>query len=599
MRKTVMAVVLLLMMATALPAAFLMPDEAFKPQAHLLDNQHVEVTIGLGEGIYVYEDKVDVRVLTPASITLAAMVVDLQPESHDGDMVYMKDIPIDLTFASLGADVEEVTFELAFQGCSEMGLCYEPQQINYTFAIDFGKAAAPEVAPLTSLASLAAEPAPVSAGSNNVTAGQTDLIVTTLKEEGLWTILALFFGFGFALSLTPCIFPMIPILSSIIVSQGKDLNARRGFLLSLVYVLAMSVAYAIAGVLAGLFGENLQVMLQNPVAIGGFALIFVALAFSMFGFFEIGLPASWQTRLNRASDEAGEKGGLIGVAVMGFLSALIVGPCVAPGLAAALIYIGQTGNAALGASALFVMSLGMGIPLLLIGLGAGRFMPRPGGWMETMTRFFGAVMIGIAIWMISRVVPESIGVTLWALFFIISAVYLGALEPLEGGRRSWNALFKGVGIIALIYGTLLLLGVLSGTPSLTRPLHRVASAGVAEVAASTFRVIRSEAELDAALEAARGKPVMLDFSATWCAACEEYETITFADAGVRDALKSYVLVQADVTENTPESKALMRRFNLFGPPAILFFDPQGELMPSKTLIGFMPPETFLTHLKEM
>jgi len=591
-----------------------MPDEAFKPKAALQENQHIAVDIALGEGIYVYADKIEAKVKTPEGVSVAELTVNAEPEEHDGMMVHLHRVPIEITLgAEKGAGKVPVTVAVEYQGCSERGLCYEPQHKEFTFDVDLSKlGGSAAAAPFEPAASAEGRPqpaeqaaaaqkaeAPAAAGS------ETDLIVDTLKGGSLWAILVLFFSFGLALSLTPCIFPMIPILSSIIVSQGENITAKRGFVLSLVYVLAMAAAYTIAGIMAGLFGENLQVLLQNPWAIGAFALIFVALAFSMFGFYEIGLPAALQTKLSRASDKAGEKGGFAGVAVMGFLSALIVGPCVAPGLAAALIYIGQTGNAALGGAALFVMSLGMGIPLLLIGLGAGKFMPRPGGWMNTVTEVFGAVMMGIALWMLSRILPDWIAMMLWAIFFIVSAVYLGAFEPLkEGVRRSWQSFIKAIGIVFMLYGTILLVGALSGGTSMTHPLKGfevkmcTSDAQAAETGETLrFRVIHTEAELQEILAESRGKKVMVDFSAEWCTSCKEYAEITFADPRVIKALKKYVLVQADVTDNSEAEKALTKHFELFGPPGILFFNEQGRLLEHRTLIGYKDPEAFLQHLK--
>ena len=290
---------------------------------------------------------------------------------------------------------------------------------------------------------------------------------------------------------------------------------------------------------------------------------------------------------------------------MGFLSALIVGPCVAPGLAGALIYIGQTGDALLGGTALFVMSIGMGLPLLLIGAGAGKFMPRPGGWMDTLTHVFGAVMLAIAIWMLSRILPESITMILWALFFMFSAVYMGALEPLETGKRSWNALVKGIGVLFIVYGALLFVGALSGSKSMFTPLDQFTSKGVAlqtsttqSAASSQFKVIHSSAELDAILEANRDKTVMLDFAAEWCSSCKEMEHITFADAAVKTKMIEFVLVQADVTDNSDEERALTKRFGLFGPPGILFFKNAKEIK-SARIIGYQPPEKFLAHLNKL
>ena len=469
---------------------------------------------------------------------------------------------------------------MKYQGCSEAGLCYEPSTKEFAFTIDTTALASNEsgekaVEPLAEGTTVTAEKTQEGSAFGE---SETDKLVDTLKGGSIWSILGIFFGIGVVLSLTPCIFPMIPILSSIIVSQGEGISAKRGFLLSLVYVLAMAVAYSLAGVLAGMFGENLQVLLQNEWAIIGFALVFVALAFSMFGFYEIGLPSSWQSKLSSVSDSASNKGGFIGVAVMGFLSALIVGPCVAPGLAGALIYIGQTGNALLGGAALFVMSIGMGLPLLLIGVGAGKFMPRPGGWMDTLTKVFGAVMLAIGIWMLSRIVPDSVNMLLWALFFMISGVYMGAFEALEAAKRSWNALFKALGIVFIIYGVLLFVGVLSGSNSLLTPLDQFAKGNTtvvegvvpAENRKVSFQVIHSSEELDAILDANKNKTVMLDFSAEWCSSCKEMEHITFADEKVKAKLQTFVLVQADVTANSETEKALTKRFGLFGPPGIPF-----------------------------
>lgn len=600
----------LLLMAIALFAEskFLMPDEAFKPSA-TVKGSSVETTLALGEKIYVYKEQFGFDIKGESPLSIRAIDTANRAVDHDGELVYMDDIESTVTFSKTSAakEQETVTLVMKYQGCSEAGLCYEPSTKAFELTID--TAGLPSVE-----AGIAAEEPFVEEMPLNMEqseeegfgTSETDKIVDALKEGSFWSILAIFFGIGVVLSLTPCIFPMIPILSSIIVSQGEDLSAKKGFLLSLVYVLSMAVAYSLAGVLAGIFGENLQVVLQNEWAIGGFALIFVALAFSMFGFYEIGLPASWQSKLSSVSDDASNKGGFVGVAVMGFLSALIVGPCVAPGLAGALIYIGQTGDAILGGIALFVMSIGMGLPLLLIGVGAGKFMPKPGGWMDTLTKVFGAVMIAIAIWMLSRIVPENITMLLWSLFFMVSAIYLGAFEPLEAAKRGWNALAKAIGIIFMIYGLLLFIGTMSGSTSMLTPLDQFIKGQTAaapgtitsEVKEKSFQVIHSSEELDAILDANREKTVMLDFSAEWCSSCKEMEHITFADADVKAKMQEFVLVQADVTANSDEERALTKRFGLFGPPGILFFK-DGKEVKGARIIGYKPPEKFLAHLNKL
>ena len=604
-------IIALLLMTIALMAEtkFLMPDEAFQPSAELINNDHVEATMKLGEKIYIYKEQFKFSLKGDTPLSIKKIDINNVAEDHDGELVYMDDVVVDISFEKRGdvAATEAVELVMNYQGCSEAGLCYEPSSKSFTFDIP---TAGLESAGGTPASEIEKDVTIIEEGADTSTndefgTSETDEIVAALKGGSILTILAVFFGIGVVLSLTPCIFPMIPILSSIIVSQGEDISAKRGFMLSLVYVLAMAFAYSIAGVLAGIFGENLQVLLQNPYAIGGFSLVFVALALSMFGFYEIGLPASWQSKLSSASDSASSKGGFVGVAVMGFLSALIVGPCVAPGLAGALIYIGQTGDALLGGAALFVMSIGMGLPLLLIGAGAGKFMPRPGGWMDTLTHVFGAVMLAIAIWMLSRILPETVSMLLWAIFFMFSAVYMGALESLEVGKRSWNALVKAIGVLFLIYGALVFIGALSGSKSMLTPLDQFTSKGATVVGTTAvqqskpqFKVIHSSAELDAILEANRDKTVMLDFAAEWCSSCKEMEHLTFADADVAAKMGEFVLVQADVTSNSDDERALSKRFGLFGPPGILFFKDAKELRNAR-VIGYQPPEKFLAHLNKL
>jgi len=602
-------IIALLLLTIALFAGnkFLMPDEAFMPSAEVVDGDTVVATMKLGEKIYVYKEKFDFTLKENSALKIAKTEIENKAEDHDGEMVYMEDIKAKITFAknSRAASQEKVLLVMHYQGCSEAGLCYEPSE--KVFELEIVTFSLPIVSSEGIVNEVKDDVKLIEEGTADDAFGssETDEIVAALKGGSVLTILAVFFGIGVVLSLTPCIFPMIPILSSIIVSQGEDISAKRGFTLSLVYVLAMAFAYSIAGVLAGVFGENLQVLLQNEWAIGGFALVFIALAFSMFGFYEIGLPASWQSKLSSASDSASSKGGFVGVAVMGFLSALIVGPCVAPGLAGALIYIGQTGDALLGGVALFVMSIGMGLPLLLIGAGAGKFMPRPGGWMDTLTHVFGAVMLAIAIWMLSRILPDMVTMMLWAIFFIFSAVYMGAFEPLEAGKRGWNALVKAIGVLFMLYGLLLFSGALSGSTSMLTPLDQftnkaavVEGSSALKSAKTPFQIIHSSAELDAILAANPDKTVMLDFAAEWCSSCKEMEHITFADTAVKAKMGEFVLVQADVTDNTDEERALTKRFGLFGPPGILFFKQNREIKNAR-IIGYQPPEKFLAHIKKL
>lgn len=554
--------------------SFLEPDEAFKPSIKKLDDG-LQVEIKLGKNIDLAKDSIKVKIIEPQQKDI---VVKLPPAKMvDGSEVYFNEVKFKIPYSQLPNG--KVKLKLLYQGCSQGGICYSPMQKE--FSVDIKREIKKEkIQPKKSFS-------------------EEERIASTIKNQSLWVILITFFGFGLLLSLTPCVFPMIPILSSIIVGT-KNITTKKAFFYSLVYVLAMAFTYTVAGVLAGLFGANLQAAFQNPWIITSFAFIFVALAFSMFGFYEIGLPASIATKLTKKSDEAKSKGGIAGVAVMGFLSALIVGPCVAPPLAGALIYIGQTGDALLGGLALFSLSLGMGAPLLLIGTGAGKFMPKPGGWMSAVSKVFGVIMLGVAIWMLDRILPSSITMLLWAALFIGSAVYLRTFEGIEKEAFWFEYLKKSIGMLIFIYGLFLFFGAFTGAPSIFDPLAvlKEKSSSVAAVKRELhFKKISSYKELQKILKDSK-KPVMLDFYADWCVSCKELEHKTFSDEKVINALKDFELIQADVTPNSKENRELLKRFSLFGPPAILFFNKEKELKKYR-LIGFKEPKEFLDIIKNV
>ncbi len=580
-------ILVLLFISGWLRAEFLLPDEAFKVSAYMKKNCTIIADIDLGRGIYLYKSRLHATLLGDKGIVIDHVSMPEGVE-HDAQTVFETSPKIEIILKKT-KEIEgiiPVTLQLGYQGCSTEGLCYEPMQKKFTFDVDTSKLVLKNTAALPSQ----------NKKSALVSVSETDQITQTFIEGNVGLILLTFFGFGLLLSMTPCIFPMIPILSSIIVSQGKDMNAKKGFFLSLVYVLSMSSAYTLAGVLAGLFGSNIQVAMQNPWVISTFALLFVGLAMSMFGFFEIGLPASWQSRLSRSSDRAGSKGGLVGVALMGFLSALIVGPCVAPPLAGALVYIGQTGDALLGGAALFVLSLGMGLPLLLVGTGAGKFMPHPGGWMQNVSKVFGVIMLGIAIFMLSRIISGTIVMYLWAVLFIVGSVYMGVLEPLKG--RSWDALFKGLGLVVLVYGLMLFYGAIKGQTNPLEPLQPSILGSQSTVQNTLeFQKIHSLSELDTIIEQSKGRKILLDFYADWCTSCKELEHTTFKSPDVAAVLKGYVLIQADVTKNSDEEKALSKHFGLFGPPGMIFFDEDGKKIEGADLIGYKDTQVFLNHIQ--
>ncbi len=542
-------------------------DKAYIPSVKVAKDK-VIVKIKMDPDVYLYKKYLKLKELSPNT-----KEIDLNPylpkpvKLHDQE-VYEKSLAISLPTTLF--DPGRIRIAISYQGCNKIGVCYPPQ--TKTFEI---------VIPQYETKSTSKE-------------SQEQSIASTLKTKSLGIILVTFFGFGLLLALTPCIFPMIPILSSLIVG-AKEMNTKKALLYSIVYVLAMAVTYTIAGVLAGLFGANLQAALQHPVIIVLFAAIFIALALSMFGFYEIGLPASLQTRLAKKSDEASHRGGLIGVAIMGFLSALIVGPCVAPPLAGALIYIGQTGDALLGGLALFVMSLGMGMPLLLVGIGAGRFMPKPGGWMEAVSRVFGVVMLGVAIWMLSRILPDWITMLLWATLFISSAVYLRALEGVPKGAFWFEYFKKSLGLILFIYGVLVMIGAFLGASNPLDPLKPLSRPAITQKN-SLFEPVQSYEQFMQIVRTSK-KPVVLDITAKWCASCKELEENTFSDPRVQKKLSEFRAIRLDVTDNTPRQREFLKRFGLFGPPAILFFK-NGKELRSLRIVGYKSPDEFLKILEE-
>lgn len=585
---------------------FLQPNEAFKPKISMIDESTIGIEIELGDQIYIYADKLKIEDADPkdgidfASITMADAV------EHDGEKVYESSPAIRIAL-SKSADVagkQTVKVKLSYQGCSAAGLCYEPMESILHITVDADKVSGGSrsggsilKAPALETASLEVTPP-----KEEIKASETDQIAQVIEGGSLWFIILSFFGFGLLLALTPCVFPMIPIISSVIVSQGEGLGTKRAFWLSVVYVLSMAIAYTIAGILAGLFGANLQAAFQTPWIITLFSLVFVVLAMSMFDLFELQIPNVIQSRITQIS---GKRSGVIGVAIMGFLSALIVGPCVAAPLAGALIYIGQTGDALLGGVALFALSIGMGIPLVAVGTSAGKFMPRPGVWMDSVKSIFGVMLIGVSIWMISRILDENISMMLWGALAVFVAINIGALEPIRGRCiRCHRANKKALGIIILLYGMSLLLGGMSGAKNPLHPLdpflpNKETAAVAVASEHKTFEKITSIEELDAILAENKGKKVMVDFYADWCSACKELEEKTFSDDAVKTAMDTYILVQVDLTANDEAARAISSKYGIFGPPAILFFDESGERVKSADIVGFKGPQEFLKHLGEI
>jgi len=569
------------------------PDEAFLVAAAMTDAQTVKFDYTLTADTYLYRDKLAFVVKAPADVKVTQVETpagDIKEDPSFGRTeVYHRDLSATLALSRALAGDEKLVVEATWQGCNEaVGICYPPIDREFTLTPS-GAAAGGSV---TALQAAPAEAAPES---------DTSRIERVLAGGSFWAVVATFFGFGLLLALTPCVFPMIPILSGIIAGQKKELTKTSGFLLSLAYVLGMAITYALAGVAAALSGTLLSNALQNPWALGIGAGIFVLLALSMFGFFEIQLPSALQSKFSDASNRM-KGGNFVGVFVMGALSAVIVGPCVAPPLAAALAFIAQTGNTTLGGVALFVLALGMGVPLLLVGLSAGALLPRAGGWMNAVKYFFGVLMLAIAIYLISPIIPAWVNMLLWALLLIASAIFLHALDPLPPHASGWKRLWKGLGVVLLIGGLALLLGMLAGSRDLLQPLDvfKGGSSGgaiAAEPKGLVFEKVKDVAELDVRLAAAKadGRAVMLDFYADWCVSCKEMERFTFSDPAVQARLKDTVLLKADVTANTAADKELLKRFNLFGPPGIIFWSSAGAQSAYK-VIGFEKPEKFLASI---
>jgi len=579
---------------------FLPVDQAFKLAVEAIDKDTLLASFTIAENYYLYRDKIKFSLKSgDASIdavTLPQGEIKADPNFGNTE-VYHQSFQAIIKLKREGSGEQAVSLAAVYQGCSVKGICYPPVQKTVALILPAAAAATVEAA----RQSVAAPVAEMTVPAKFVEApgSESSRIGALFKGGSFWLIMASFFGFGLLLALTPCVFPMIPILSGIIVGQGHALTKSRAFGLSLAYVLGMALTYAAVGVAAGLSGTLLSSALQNPWVLGGFALIFVALAFSMFGFYELQMPGFIQNRFNDASNRI-KGGSLAGVFAMGALSAVIVGPCVAAPLAGALLYIGQTGDVVLGGSALFSLALGMGAPLLLVGVSAGALLPRAGGWMEAVKSFFGILLLGMAIWLISPVISSAIHMLLWAGLLIVSAMYLRAIDPLPHAASGFAKFWKGVGVVALIVGVALLIGVLSGSRDMLQPLSGLraegAGAKAAGVASLKFERVKNVAELEKRLKRANGKVVMLDFYADWCVSCKEFERFTFGDAKVQAKLRDVVLLQADVTANSEDDTALLKKFGLFAPPSIIFFDKSGKELSDARVIGYEPPEKFIVTL---
>ncbi len=600
----------LISFAYAAEPEILDPAVAFKFSAKTISHSAIEVTYDIAPGYYLYREKFAFD-SESSNVKLGDAKIPngkVKQDEFFGRIETLRDqVRITVPFTRNSNETAPWVLQVTSQGCADIGVCFPPQTEQISFNTDgtSSRSGGGGLAALDAAAGSAqTNTLPIAAPKNSVkqpaiansaNVSETDRIAGVFASKNFWLIVASFFGFGVLLSLTPCVLPMIPILSGLIVGEGANVGKGRAFALSVAYVLGMAITYAIAGVIAGLSGALLSAALQNPWVLGTFAIIFVLLSLSMFGFYDLQLPASAQSALTSKSNRL-PGGKLLGVAFMGVLSALIVGPCVAAPLAGALVYLSKSRDIVLGGTALFVMALGMGLPLLLVGASAGALLPRAGAWMESVKRFFGVLLLVVAIWLVTPVIPTWAVMLLWASLLIGSAMFLHAIDSLPDQASGYRRLWKGVGIASLVGGIAMLVGVLSGAKDPLQPLAALGGAKPHATSEAQFQRVKNVAELDQRIAAAKGKYVMLDFYADWCVSCKEMERFTFADAKVQTQLKDTILLQADVTANSADDKALLQRFGLFGPPGIILFDRDGEEIKSFRVIGYQTSEQFLVEL---
>lgn len=561
---------------------FLEPDQAFKLAITAHDANTLLADFKVAPGHYLYKQRISFKLKDGTSSSVASTDLpkgDVKQDPTFGETeVYHRPFQVRINIKHATTAPDAITLLATYQGCSEKGLCYAP--IRKTLNIALPKTSGKAVESSTE--------AP-------------DQVKQVLASGKLWLVAVGFFGFGLLLAFTPCVFPMLPILSGIIVGQGAHPSRTHAFYLSLAYTLGMAVTYALAGVAAGLSGHLISNALQNPWALGFGGLIFAVLALSMFDIYELRLPSALETRVAETSNRI--KGGkFAGVFAMGALSALLVSPCVAAPLAGALLYIGQTHDVWLGGIALFAMAMGMGMPLLALGLSAGSLLPKAGAWMTAVRNAFGIVMLGMAIWIIAPVVAPAIHMLLWAALLIGSAIFLSALDSLPHHASKARRLGKAIGIMALLAGAAILVGGLAGSRDPLQPLAGLWGKPVQQASGLPFTRIKNLTELKTVIQtesqAKTPRFVMLDFYADWCVSCKEYEHTTFADPRVKQALNHTLLLQADVTENSADDHALLAQFDLYGPPGILFFDRKGQEISTK-IVGYQPADQFLVSLNQV
>ncbi|MFK7862325.1 MAG: protein-disulfide reductase DsbD [Granulosicoccus sp.] len=609
------------------------PELAYLPRINAATPDAIDVSWFIEDGYYLYRDKLSFTLTHPIDSNLQVSDSLASPGVEQFDE-FFGNVAILRHSANarimLSGDTSQTTLAglegqltISYQGCADIGVCFPPAETTLPVSFSGGIATAlsSELTPLSANTKTASDKntlsttdiADVNAVQSNTTQpspatgepaqSEQDRLSSFLGASSLWLTVATFFGLGLLLAFTPCVLPMIPILSSLIVGQGPSITTGRAFKLSLVYVLVMASTYALVGIVVGLSGYNVQAFLQDPIVLSGIAILFVLLSLSMFGFYELQVPTRMQDKLTQWSNKQGG-GQVSGVAAMGFISTLIVGPCVTAPLAGALIYIAKTGDAVVGGAALFALGLGMGAPLLLIGTSAGKFVPKAGAWMNTTKSIFGILMLCMAVYMISRFLPTTVTMALYGIIAVMSGVYLGATDTVSNQSTGWQRFGKGAGLVVAVYGLALLVGALAGGKSYTTPLGALAGGNASSDVALTdhalpFQRVKTVDNLQRVVEqaSAQGRPVMLDFYADWCISCKEMEAFTFSDKRVQDLLSTAIVVQADVTDNDAEDQAMLKAFDLFGPPGIIFYNASGQELPAARVVGFMDADDFTAHIR--
>ncbi|WP_188567518.1 protein-disulfide reductase DsbD [Undibacterium terreum] len=569
---------------------FLDPEVAFKFSAKMVEPGVAEVTYQIADGYYMYRERLQFKAdnATLGTPELPKGKVKFDETFQKEVETYRKSLVFRVPVQASG----DFNLRITSQGCADQGLCYSPMESVAKLTVAGGTSsgnAAPAPTPTVSLG--AQTPANASSevpaeGPSVADDAESSSISSALKSGKLTVIMPLFLLLGLGLSFTPCVLPMVPIVSFIIVGEGAGVSRRRGFILSFSYVMGMALVYTALGVAAGLLGGGLAATLQNPWVLGAFALLMVILSLSMFDVYQLQVPGALQTKLSAASDGQ-RRGKLMGVFVMGAISALIVGPCVAAPLAGALVYLSQTRDVVVGGAALFAMAIGMGVPLLLVGVSAGSILPRAGMWMESIKQFFGVLMLAMALWLVSPVLPAWLQMAGWAALLIGYGLYLLFL------RKNSGNVAKAFALIFTLLGAVQLIGVSTGGRDVFAPL---AHFGGNQEHGVKFTRIRSVSELDQALAQSKGKTAVLDFYADWCVSCKEMEKLTFTNQKIKSRMDEMLLLQVDVTANNADDKALLKRFNLFGPPGIIFFNKQGQEIKGGRVIGYQNPDKFAGSL---